>query len=1083
MFAKWLPRSLVLFAVALSAVAFRPPPASPFPDFDWRSPVALAEARQPAANALRALVPDATMEFDPITHSAAHIAARRGFLSGADGKGRGIGDAALNAIQKNDPHRATKAFLRQHRDLFGHGPEAVEAAKVKRDFVTAHNGLHSVVWEQSLDDIPIFEGVLISHTTAKGELVSVSSHFVSDTTRAAPLAKANRGATLTAPQAVERAAENLDVRIDPAQIVLLEPVAGAEQKHRFNIPQLVGETRAELVWQPMNQDELRLCWNVVLKIRSRGESFRVLVDANSGEVLLRRCLTAYVTNSTFRVFTSDSPSPFSPGNPTPLTNQPPLTTRALVTFAALNTNASPNGWIDDAVNETRGNNVDAHLDRNDNDQPDLPRPQGSPFHVFDPSLDLTQSPLLSGSASVVQLFYWCNFMHDKLYELGFTEAAGNFQINNFGRGGAGNDPVLADAQDGGGFNNANMDTLGDGISPRMQMYLWDDPITDIDGSLDAEIVLHEYTHGLSTRLVGGGIGIFALQAEGMGEGWSDFYALALLSEPADDVNATYAMAGYATHQYSGLLQNYYYGIRRYPYSTDLAKNPLTFRDIDPSQASPHINVPSNPAFGGGGANEVHNMGEVWCIALWEVRANLITKHGWTNGNKLMLQLVTDGMKLSPANPTFLQARDAIILADHINNNGTNYLDLWAGFAKRGMGASATSPASSTTAGVQEAFDLPDDLKVTPNDGFVSSGPVGGPFNITNKTYTLQNIGSNALSWIAIPSANWLSVNTSGGLLATGTTTTLTVSLNANANLLTTGLYSGTVRFTNMTSGLSQSRTYLLRVAQPDYLTELFEGGFDLDNTAFTFTPDGSPNFYSVCREPVTNFFTNPSGGNVLSLTDDDSESITLSGGHQVSIYGINRQTLFFNSNGHLTFDAGDLDFTESISDHYTRPRVAALFRDLDVTDGGTDSWLELSNRFVATWDGVPEYGLFNINRFQIEMFFDGRIRITYLRIDAARGVAGLSKGTGIPAGFEESDLSSFAPCGEPPFLSIARAGTNVVLSWTAEPGRSYRLETNAVFGTTMWTNAGPDIMATSSGISTTNGVFGSQKFYRVRLLP
>src|SRR5205085_8944694 len=117
-------------------------------------------------------------------------------------------------------------------------------------------------------------------------------------------------------------------------------------------------------------------------------------------------------NSTFRVFVSDSPPPFSPGNPTPLTNQPPVIARSLLTLAALNTNASPSGWVDAVVNETRGNNVDAHLDRNDNDVADTPRPQGSPFHVFDPLLDLTQAPSSYGDASVVQLFYWCNFMHD-----------------------------------------------------------------------------------------------------------------------------------------------------------------------------------------------------------------------------------------------------------------------------------------------------------------------------------------------------------------------------------------------------------------------------------------------------------------------------------------------------------------------------------------------------------------------------------------------------------------------------------------------------------------------------------------------
>src|SRR5262249_47184562 len=157
-----------------------------------------------------------------------------------------------------------------------------------------------------------------------------------------------------------------------------------------------------------------------------------------------------------------------------------------------------------------------------------------------------------------QLFYWNNFMHDKLYELGFTEAAGNFQNNNFGRGGLGNDAVQADAQDGGGFNNANFSTPPDGSPGRMQMYLFDGPTPDRDGDLDAEVVLHEYTHGLSNRRVGGGVGISALQSGGMGEGWSDFYAITLLSEPGDNVNGTYAAGGYATFQLSGLTQNYYF---------------------------------------------------------------------------------------------------------------------------------------------------------------------------------------------------------------------------------------------------------------------------------------------------------------------------------------------------------------------------------------------------------------------------------------------------------------------------------------------------------------------------------------------
>ena len=144
-------------------------------------------------------------------------------------------------------------------------------------------------------------------------------------------------------------------------------------------------------------------------------------------------------------------------------------------------------------------------------------------------------------------------MHDKLYELGFTEAAGNFQSNNFGRGGLGNDPVQAEAQEGYYNNspnhqdNASFSTPPDGSSGLMQMYVFTGPTPARDADFDTEVILHEYTHGLSNRRVGGGVGITALQSKGLGEGWSDFYSLALLSQPADDVNACYPEGPYITY--------------------------------------------------------------------------------------------------------------------------------------------------------------------------------------------------------------------------------------------------------------------------------------------------------------------------------------------------------------------------------------------------------------------------------------------------------------------------------------------------------------------------------------------------------
>lgn len=99
------------------------------------------------------------------------------------------------------------------------------------------------------------------------------------------------------------------------------------------------------------------------------------------------------------------------------------------------------------------------------------------------------------NASIVQLFYTANTYHDLLYTLGFTESAGNFQWNNSARGGRDKDYVILNAQDGSGYSNANFATPPDGIPGRMRMYIWIESTPSRDGSFDAGIVIHEYTHG------------------------------------------------------------------------------------------------------------------------------------------------------------------------------------------------------------------------------------------------------------------------------------------------------------------------------------------------------------------------------------------------------------------------------------------------------------------------------------------------------------------------------------------------------------------------------------------------------------
>jgi len=753
--------SVGVAAQLIGAWAFVAPGRAPLPNFDVRKPAVTAAstsraatpANQTAALAhLQELVPNVTVSRDVTIGMPRLVTSSSGFLTGPDGHGGAISEASLAGVAVSDPHAAIKAFLNEHAALFGHDASIINTATIKRDYVTAQSGMHTVIWEQNFQNIPVFEALLQAHLTKRGELIRISDQFVPSLEPAAANGTPNWASILsnppvTAAQAVAAAAASAEAPVDQSQVVASDAADGATLKQQFTAPSIKGVARVSLVWLPMNAGTLRLCWDVILMSAPRNEEFRLVVDAQTAQVLVRHCLTFYQAAPTpvpasFNVYTRESPTPFMPGWPTPNTGQPAEVPRTLLTnVTGLSLTGSPAGWVDppfQGVFSSTGNNVDAYTDHTGNDTPDLPRlrVQSNP-PVYDFPLDLTQGPFGYADAAVVQLFYLNNFMHDRLYDLGFTEAAGNFQNNNFNRGGVGGDGVLAQAQDGSGFNNANFSTPPDGISGLMRMYVFDGPNPNRDGDLDATVVCHEYTHGLSNRLVGGGVGIFELQPAGMGEGWSDFYAMSLIAPEGSDPHAVYPAGGYSTYLIggSGMLENYYYGIRRYPYCTDMTKNPLTFKDIDPSQASAHVGVPTSPVFGGGPADEVHDQGEVWCNTLWEARANCIDSLGYDDGTRVILQAVTDGMKLSPANPTFVEARDAIIQAELVDNGGANHSDLWFAFAKHGLGASASAPTADTTVGVVEAYDVPPDVKPSVADGIleVSVTPADGTTLLAGST--------------------------------------------------------------------------------------------------------------------------------------------------------------------------------------------------------------------------------------------------------------------------------------------------------------------------------------------------------------
>jgi len=323
---------------------------------------------------------------------------------------------------------------------------------------------------------------------------------------------------------------------------------------------------------------------------------------------------------------------------------------------------SPVSWVTD--NTTIGNNVDAYLDRDKNNLPDTNgRPESATQDFLYPA-DLNQTPTTTTNqmAAVTNLFYLNNVIHDKLYRHGFTEAAGNFQTENFGKGGLGNDPVLAEAQDGSGTNNANFSTPADGSKPRMQMFLWTYTTPNRDGDLDSDIVWHEYGHGLTWRMIGSMSGPLA---GAIGEGMSDTLSIYV---NRDDVVGEYSY-------------NNAKGIRRYPYTN----YPLSYGDVTGSS--------------------VHADGEIYAAAMWKL---LELWEGSGRTQDQLFDYLIDGMSLTPSRPAYEDMRDGILAA--MPGQDEAQCLVWTAFAQFGIGQGADGREScfifTCRVSITESFVVP-----------------------------------------------------------------------------------------------------------------------------------------------------------------------------------------------------------------------------------------------------------------------------------------------------------------------------------------------------------------------------------------
>lgn len=737
------------------------------------------------------------------------------------------GKTFLTSVNSGKRSDALIRFLKQNETLIGASGDQVDQLKVFSDYSNPEGELSWVELNQDINGIPVFRGEVKAGFTKNGEIIRVVNNF------APGLDYAQLSTDFGDPaSAVVAAAKHLK-----HELRAFEGVINSKSSNEIKIVFGEGDfpTTAEKMYFPLEPGVAVPAWRVL--IRQQIASYYVIVDAATGEMLWRKNLTEDQTQPvTYNVYVNpnamvniaDSPYPMTPGPAGRTGVQGSGIPRTLITRIGNEApyNFNNLGWITDGNNTTDGNNVQAGLDRafpntqgpvNPNDIDPNGTPSGSASRVFNfpfvpaiptnPNTDQGDSPLPAGQsanvclaqgaetaptdfqkAAVTQLFYITNVYHDEMYRLGFTEQARNFQHDNFGRGGVGNDRVSAQAQDCSGVNNANFTTPADGNRGSMQMYLWTNPNPDIDGSLDADVIIHELTHGTSNRLHGNASGLGSLDiARGMGEGWSDFYGHAMLSEHTDPIDGVYSTGGYDTYRLrvANPFHNYYYGIRRFPKAIMSATggpnnrphNPLTFADID----STKINV-SDGAFGPGTtatADGPHAIGEVWSSALWEIRARMVQRLGWEVGNRKVLQIVTDGMKLAPLNPTPLTERDAIIAAALGGGTPEDVADIWAGFAIRGMGVSASiqnlggiSNAGTATVRVTEAFDLPNLIQtpaITVSDGDGDghpepSEPLTISLPLTNQTgstaanVNVQLVGGSAVTYGSIAHNSTVSRN-------------------------------------------------------------------------------------------------------------------------------------------------------------------------------------------------------------------------------------------------------------------------------------------------------------------------------------
>lgn len=573
-------------------------------------------------------------------------------------------------------------FLNENLSLFGLDPDDIAETRISRELVTQYNGLLSITIQQQVNGLDVFEATFMANVDRNGQIQNISSSL---------MPKIRNSVNTTTPQitpdeAIMKAAQS-------AMVILMQ---NTEVKGLVYFPFAIGKTH--------------LAYEVIVGDGQTPNIYRSVVDAVDGTILWRKNMVAYAHGS---VFTGDSPVPNTPiGSSIGEVPRVDMPFSGLGAFPA----ADPHfDWWNGSGEPNRTRSISNNIQVRDQVTNNYAIGTISEAFNFPLSFpyDTTVNPNTYTNASITNVFYWLNRLHDMLYNWGFDESANNYQNTKFFVPSP-NPRVDVHVQHPGEGCNAHSGGpwINFGMCAPSGIDCWGaGPFNCRDIAFEAPIFAHEFGHSIHFALM------TLSGAQYMGEGYADVFAITAFAEPGDDLFGSYPVGQWSFNNVNG--------IRRAPYSTDQTVFPYTYGTIK--------NTPG----------EIYPIGEVWCNTVWMARANMVWKYGFQTGHPTMMKLVVDGMKLAPANPDFLDLRDAILLSDRINNAGVNQCILWDAFAKMGLGWSAKSMGADDAAPL-EAFNTPPTC--TPNISVNGSLDLGSvcPSEAMTKQLEIFNTGTGDL---------------------------------------------------------------------------------------------------------------------------------------------------------------------------------------------------------------------------------------------------------------------------------------------------------------------------------------------------